>query len=167
MRKNIAGQVIGAQMVSAVNGSAFVAGVAVAVTGDGGTQTPGAGTLVHEGNGFWSYVPTQAETNFAHIAFTFTGANAVPTSIQVYTELAAAGVGAITWPYMLTSSVDASPIADADVWVTSDSAGNNVLASGKTNQAGVVMFFLDAGPAFVWRQKSGWNFSNPDPETVA
>jgi len=167
VRKNVAGQVIGAQMVSAINGSAFVAGVSVAVTGDGGTQTPGAGTLAHEGNGLWSYVPTQAETNFAHVAFTFTGANAVPTTVQVYTELAAAGVGAITWSYTLTSSVDASPIADADVWVTSDAQGTNVLASGKANQAGVVTFFLDAGQVFVWRQKSGWNFSNPDPETVA
>lgn len=168
MRKNIAGQVIGAQMVSAVNGSAFTGAVTVKVTGDGGIQAPGAGAVTHEGSGFHSYVPSQAETNYAHVAFTFEGAGAVPTTVQVYTELAAAGTGAITWTYTLTNSVNGQPIADADVWVTSDAQGLNVLASGKTDQAGVVTFFLDAAAAvYVWRQKSGWNFSNPDVEQIA
>lgn len=167
MRKNVAGQVIGAQMVSAANGAAFVGAVSVLVTGDGGTQAPGGGTVTHEGNGFHSYVPTQAETNFAHIAFTFTGTGAVPATIQVYTELSPGGVGAISWSYTLTNSVTGLPIADADIWVTSNAQGTNVLASGRTNQSGVVQFFLDAGVVYVWRQKSGWNFDNPDVETVS
>lgn len=78
-----------------------------------------------------------------------------------------AGAGAITWAYTLTSSAGGLPIPDADVWVTSDLAGLNVLASGRTNQNGVVTFFLDAGTVYVWRQKSGWNFTNPDTETVS
>jgi hypothetical protein len=77
------------------------------------------------------------------------------------------GGGAITFTYTLTSSVDAVPIADADVWVTSDLAGTNILASGKTNQNGVVTFYLDAGTVYVWRSKSGWDFTNPDTEVVA
>jgi hypothetical protein len=78
-----------------------------------------------------------------------------------------AGSGAITFVYTLTSSVDASAIADADVWVTSDQAGNTVVASGRTNTSGQVTFYLDAGTYYVWRQKAGWNFTNPDTETVA
>jgi len=77
------------------------------------------------------------------------------------------GSGAITFTYTLTSSVDGSPIADADVWVTSDAAGNDVLASGETNSSGQVVFYLDAGTVYVWRAKAGWNFSNPDTEVVA
>ena len=77
------------------------------------------------------------------------------------------GAGAITFTYTLTSSVDASPIADADLWVTSDEAGTIVLASGRTDASGQVTFYLDAGTVYVWRQKSGWNFTNPDTETVA
>ena len=77
------------------------------------------------------------------------------------------GVGAITWTYTLTSSVDAAPIPDADVWVTSDIAGTAVLASGRTNALGVVTFYLDAGTVYVFRQKSGWNFTNPDTEVVS
>lgn len=167
MKRNISGQTIGAQMVNTSNGAAFVGAVTVSVTGDGGAQTPGTGTIEHEGNGYYSYKPTQAETNFAHAAFQFLGVGAVPTSTQVYTELATAGAGAITWIYTLTNSVDASPIADADVWVTSDIAGTNILASGRTDQNGNVTFFLDAGTVFVWRQRSGFDFVNPDQELVA
>ena len=80
---------------------------------------------------------------------------------------AQAGAGAITFTYTLTSSVDSTPVADADVWVTSDLAGSNVLASGTTDASGEVVFYLDAGTVYVWAQKSGWNFTNPDTETVA
>ena len=77
------------------------------------------------------------------------------------------GSGAIQWGYTLTSSVGGAPIADADVWVTTDLAGSNVVASGKTDSFGVVTFYLDAGVHYIWRQKSGWNFDNPDTETVS
>ena len=79
----------------------------------------------------------------------------------------AAGAGGISFTYTLTSSVDASPIPDADVWVTSDAQGNTVLASGQTDSNGQVTFQLDAGTVYVWRQKAGWNFTNPDEETVS
>lgn len=77
------------------------------------------------------------------------------------------GVGAITWTYTLTDADTGLPIADADVWVTSDEAGTNVKASGRTNQDGKITFYLDAGTIYVWRQKSGWNFVNPDEEVVS
>lgn len=87
MKKNVAGQVIGAQMVSASDGSAFTGAVTVYVTGDGGTQAAGSvgsGACTHEGNGFHSYAPAQAETNYDHVAFTFTGTGAIPATVQVY-----------------------------------------------------------------------------------
>lgn len=88
---------------------------------------------------------------------------------DVHTDVAAigAGMGAVTFTYTLSNSVDGTPIADADIWITSDAAGTNVLASGQTNQLGQVTFYLDAGTVYVWRQKSGWNFANPDTEVVA
>lgn len=79
---------------------------------------------------------------------------------------AASGSGTVTWTYALTSSVDDTPIADADVWVTTDAGGSNVIASGQTDQNGEVVFELDPGTVYVWRQKSGWNFSNPDTKVV-
>lgn len=86
MFKNTAGQVIGAQMIDATTGAAFTGAVSVSVTKDGAAQAAGGGSApVHEGNGFHTYVPTQAETNGDHVAFTFTGTGAIPVTIQVYT----------------------------------------------------------------------------------
>lgn len=90
MKKNVAGQVIGAQMVSATDGSAFTGSVTVAVTIDAGTQATGSvgsGACTHEGNGYHTYAPAQAETNGDLVAFTFTGTGAVPATIQVYTSV--------------------------------------------------------------------------------
>lgn len=87
MRKNTASQIIGCQMVSATDGSAFTGSVTVSVTGDGGTQATGSvgsGACTHEGGGFHTYSPSQAETNYDHVAFTFTGSGAIPATVQVY-----------------------------------------------------------------------------------
>lgn len=78
-----------------------------------------------------------------------------------------AGSGAITFTYTLTSSVDDTPIAGADVWVTTDQAGTNIVASGVTDAFGQVVFYLDAGTYYVWRQLAGWTFANPDTEVVS
>jgi hypothetical protein len=77
------------------------------------------------------------------------------------------GAGAITWTYTLTDSVTGLPIAGAEVWISTDSAGANIIASGTTDDDGVVTFYLDAGVVYVWRKRSGYNFDNPDQETVA
>lgn len=96
MKKNTAGQSIGAQMLTAADGTPFTGAVTVYVTGDNGTQavgTVGSGACVHKGNGYHSYEPSQAETNYDHVAFTFVGVGAVPATVQAITrELALDGV---------------------------------------------------------------------------
>ena len=79
------------------------------------------------------------------------------------------GAGAITWPHTVTDEITGNPIADCDVWVSTDAAGSNVIAGSlKTDQNGVVTFFLDAGTIYVWRQKSGQDFvPNPVTEVVS
>ena len=87
MKKNVSSQSIGAEMITAADGTAFTGAVSVFYTIDNGTQTAGGGTApAHEGNGYHSYTPLQAETNGDHIAFTFTGTGAIPTTVQVYTS---------------------------------------------------------------------------------
>lgn len=85
MRKNVASQVVAGQMNDRGTGAPLTASVSVFVTGDGGAQSAGGGTLTHEGNGHWTYVPTQAETNFNHVAFTFTHASGVHKTYNIYT----------------------------------------------------------------------------------
>src|SRR3546814_17937795 len=83
-------------MVAATDGSAFTGAVTVAVTGDGGTQATGSvrsGACTHEGNGFHTSAPAQAETNYDHVAFTFTGSGAIPATVQVYPTFPPTGAG--------------------------------------------------------------------------
>lgn len=92
MIRGQSGQVIGAQMVSATTGGAFVGAVTVYVTVDGGVQaigTVGAGVCTAEGNGYYTYTPSASETNGLLLAYTFIGAGAIPATIQVATVTAA------------------------------------------------------------------------------
>lgn len=87
MQKNVASQKIGAQLVSATDGSVFTSTVTVYVTKDAGTQAIGAtasGVCTHEGNGYHTYAPTQGETNADLVAFTFIGSGAVTATVQVF-----------------------------------------------------------------------------------
>ena len=65
-------------MVSATDGSAVTTGTpTVYITIDGGTQTTGGGASTHEGNGQWTYAPSQTETNGVHIIYTMAISGAV------------------------------------------------------------------------------------------
>ena len=59
------------------------------------------------------------------------------------------------------------PIADCRVWATTDIEGLYLVASGITDAFGKVVFYLDAGTYYLWRKKSGYNFTNPDTEVIA
>lgn len=88
LKKNIAGQKIGAQLVYAIDGTPYTGSVQAYVTGDAGTQALGSvssGSCTHKGNGYHTYAPAQAETNYTLIAFTFIGVGAVPVTVQVFT----------------------------------------------------------------------------------
>ncbi len=83
--RGLAGQKIGAQLVSAVDGTPFTSGsVTVFVTLDAGTQSSG-GSAVHEGEGYWTCSPTLDQTDGILCAYTFIGTNAVPQTIQIFT----------------------------------------------------------------------------------
>ena len=87
MKKNVANQIIGVQMITAADGTAFTGAVTVYVTGDGGAQavgSVGSGACTSEDNGFHTYGPAQGETDYDHIGFTFIGTGAIPCTIQVY-----------------------------------------------------------------------------------
>lgn len=133
MRRNVASQVVGAQMVSATDGSAFTGAVTCYVTVDGGTQAAGgtgSGACTHEGNGFHTYVPTQGETNGAHVAFTFTGTGAVPVTVQVYpTVYGSTGIAEANLTQISGSAVSAST-AQLGVNVVNFGGSAGTFASG-------------------------------------
>lgn len=57
---------------------------------------------------------------------------------------------------------NSGPIADADVWITADAPGNNVIAGTlQTDSNGNRLFMLDDGAYYYrWMQKDGYNSIN-------
>ena len=108
--KNVAGQVFQAHMVN-TDGSAFSGTVTVYIEGNNGTQTigsVGSGVCTSKGNGSYSYLPSQAETNYDCIKLTFIGTGAVPVGQTIYpTDLAIYGVlatGTLSGTHSATSA---------------------------------------------------------------
>ncbi|MCP5005444.1 MAG: hypothetical protein GY941_16130, partial [Planctomycetes bacterium] len=133
MKKNVAGQSIGVQMITVADGSAFTGTVTVYVTGDAGTQAIGdtsSGVCTHKGNGYHTYVPTQAETNYDFIAFTYIGTGAIPVTSQVYTGSPQTGDNylGVTAKTNLTSMYDGTGYTD-DTAPASRSQVNSIGAS--------------------------------------
>ena len=72
-------------MIATADGSDVTTGTpTVYYTIDNGTQTTGTGVATHKGNGEWSYVPVQAETNGNHVAFTMVLASASSQTVNVW-----------------------------------------------------------------------------------
>ena len=91
----------------------------------------------------------------------------IPYGFRVLECTCMPGPGATQVIYVLTNDDTGLPISDADIWVTTDIGGLNVVASGRTNAIGHVTFWLDSGVTYyVWRQRDGYVFVNPDIEVV-
>ena len=134
MKKNIASQVIGCQMISSTDGSNFTGAVTVYITGDGGTQAQGivsSGLCTHEGNGYHTYVPDITETNYDHIAFTFMGTGALTTTVQVFTVTDSSGV-----TELLTRIPDATPGASGGLLIAGSNADTTVNIIGSIASVG-------------------------------
>jgi len=79
--------------------------------------------------------------------------------------------GSIEYTYTIDDG--SNPIDGAEVWISTDSGGNNVIWFGHTDANGIakdsadVKPFLDAGTYYGWVQKAGYTFTNPDTLTVS
>lgn len=76
------------------------------------------------------------------------------------------GSGFVEVIYTLTNTVTLLPIEGAEVMATTDLAGNNIVASGVTDTFGNVTFYLDPGTYYIWREKPGFTFTNPESKVV-
>jgi len=136
MIRNGDGQKIGAQLVSATDGSNFTGTVTVYVTIDAGTQTigsVGSGVCTHEGRGYHTYTPTAAETNGDLIAFTFTGSGAVTSTVQVYTEQDEATTDATTTATTSDFSLSRDDIIRAALEELGEAAEGEPITPDRTN----------------------------------
>jgi len=61
-----------------------------------------------------------------------------------------------------------NPMDNVAVWICTDEAGTNVIAGTLyTDSSGEVSFMLDAGTYYVFRERSGFNFTNPQEWVVS
>jgi hypothetical protein len=148
-------------------------GAALANTTNAPTTNP-AGSVVAE------VTLTAAEMNGDIIVVAWSDAAGAQWQDQTWilhptstTFAASFPAGAIEFTYTLTNSVSGAPLPNADVWVTTDIAGTNIVWRGTTDAFGVArdvqnnLPLLDAGTYYFWRQLIGFTFTNPDTEIVS
>ncbi len=68
---------------------------------------------------------------------------------------------------MLIQTAAGIAIPQCTCWVSTDEEGDNVITDNQvTNSRGEVEFLLDAGTYYLFRQKDGYTFTNPQEFTV-
>lgn len=151
MRRNVSGQFVGCQLISKTDGSAVTTGTTtVYVTGDAGTQAAGSvgsGACTHEGNGYWTYAPAQAETNYTQVAFTFVNTSACNVTVQIY-----------------PISYDASgQMTGVTVGTNSDKTGYSLTQSFPTNFSSLAITVGGAVTAGTVSDKTGYSLTQSFP----
>lgn len=91
------------------------------------------------------------------------GLTTLDVAISTRTTL---GAGAVSKTLTIKSSTTDAPLDGVDVWVSTDSGGNNLVARSTTNAFGQVTFMLNNGSYYVWKRLSGYTFGNPEALTV-
>lgn len=92
--------------------------------------------------------------------------------IYDYLDAAISEVGSVVGPGALSCTWtqkddDENPMDNVQVWITTDEAGVNVIAGTLlTDAQGQATFMLDEGTYYVWREKAGKNFTNPQTWSV-
>lgn len=91
------------------------------------------------------------------------------TQLSAILAASGGGSGASDWSYTVTDSSTGNPIAEVTVWITTDAAGSNTIASASTNASGIATMRPDVTTGtqvYVWCNKTGYTFENPQIETV-
>lgn len=137
MRKNVASQIVDAQLINKADGTPCTTGTTnVYVSGDGGPQALAGGSpsCFHLGQGLWSYVATAAESNYDHVAFTFVNSNAINFTIQIYTSFPQTGDNFVRLgaPAGASVSADVAALKTGQDLVKSntDKLGDTLVADG-------------------------------------
>lgn len=147
-------------------------GFTLQVAKDGGAFVGSTGTKAEMANGWYSYLATAAESNtVGPVSVKVTGAGCVQQNLEYVVKQR--NPGAIAFTYTITNSVTLLPIEGVEVWITTDLAGLNVVWNGDTDSFGVArddngyLPWLDPGTVYVWAQRTGYTFANPDTELVS
>jgi hypothetical protein len=138
----------------------------------GGAFAPSAGVKAEISNGWYRYLSTAAEANtVGPVSVYITAAGAIQQNLEYV--VVSRVIASIEFTYTVTNIITGLPIPGVNVWFTTDIAGLNVVWAGLTDSFGIAKDLndnlprLDVGVYYVWRQKAGFVFSDPDTETVS
>lgn len=147
-------------------------GFTLQISKAGGAFAASAGAKAEMGLGWYSYLATAGEADtVGPIAVVMTHASAIQQNCEYIVEQRA--VNAVLFTYTLTDDTTSNPIVGAQIWICSDSAGVQVLWAGTTDALGVArdsngnLPRLDPGTVYVYRQKAGYAFDDPDTEVIS
>ena len=179
----------------AANLTAYISKDDGAVTALGDTSA--TETSATNAKGLYTWSLTQAETNAGKLVFSGKSATAnvelIPVTVYTTSEIDAAAIavavrselavelaridvaistrtggGSGGTAYSITVTDGVLPLDGVAVWVTTDEAGTNAIAGPvHTNAMGQAVFALEPGSYYAFCQRSGTNFTNPQPITVA
>ena len=148
------------------------AGYSLEIAKSGGSFAAGAGVKSEIGDGHYRYILTAGECDtIGPISITAWGAGTVQNNLEYVVETRA--IYAVTFTYTVTNNDTGLPIEGVQVWIATDIGGVNIVWSGVTDAFGAardisgVLPRLDPGTYYVFRQKSGFTFNDPDTEVVA
>jgi len=126
-----------------------------------------AQTWREAGRGLYdAYFPAGAFDTLGGFAWWCVAAGATDYRATVDVMVPVAGAGSVQRTIALLCG--GNPVIGAEVWLTTDPAGGNVVAGTETtNDAGQVTFLVDVGLTYyVWCKSADARFSNPTPWQV-
>lgn len=142
------------------------------VSKNGGAFAPSTGLKGEISDGWYFYDLTSVETNtVGPLSMKVDGAGCIQQNLEYVVEQRV--VSAINYTFTVTNFLTAGPIDGADVWITSDIAGLNLVWQGYTNAFGVALDVnndlpkLDPGTWYFWVLKPGFIKIDAYPEVVS
>lgn len=106
--------------------------------------------------------------DFAVATMVFTNAFDSSVLVRLDKSISNLGPGGIAWTIQVNNTQTNLPLPGALVWVSTDQAGNNVIAGAlPTNLQGQVTFLLNAGTYYVWVSDPGYTETNPTTINVS
>ena len=142
------------------------------VAKNNGSFVAGAGSKSEIGAGWYRYVATAAESDTpGPVAIAVMHPETVQQNLEYVVEQRASTL--VPFIYTVTDSTTSNPIDGVYVGIAVDPLGAKVIWVGYTDSFGVArdsdggLPYLDPGTYYLFRQRSGYSFANPDTEVVA
>lgn len=105
---------------------------------------------------------------FVVVSLKFGGVIEESVLVRLESSTSNVGAGSISYTVTVNNTNTGLPVANAEVWVTTDLAGTNVVAGTLVTDAfGQVTFQLDAGTYYLWASEPGYTRTNPTTIVVS